>query len=1184
MSEVTPSSGVAETPAPPPISADTIGAAVYIREHRNADTLGARFRAQYNLGTFALGLGTSVAAGYTMLVDGGLALTDIPTGLAYGVSGNILIGSAAYTIGRVWEARRVQRAADRQAAVREGIGEPIDILPGGLRSNKKAAVLRWYGCDKAFTQPPTADETAQADTPPVQSLDPIATLTGLERVVALAKEAKLTHITMSARILELLPQEKKKAFGQRQILTPMATRRIEASDLLADKTALLCTTSEAEALLRELEKKAGAVTFARVAQLLQSNHPFQAYAERLIKDPQDTVARSGAGHLLRERIERATTGDDTMKARIRDEHNHTIGFTHVGTVNQVVGTTLRHQVTLPSIQGASLRFASGLQHTDLLEMTGFATVDKLLAELEKPRTTLSKPTIEHLAEVAAYLLLQNAKASGTARRGTGTQATERTFQERVADENQRTWLGYLRKHGRHNGHEPTIEYGKKGIPRLRRALGTLTLFATMVGAGGTIGYVLHSKILASDRALMQSYAVDNGYKNGELPVDQYAAFSNYVRHAGGIRAFADRTYGAIRNFDTTLVGASAPLIPQSLLMDLAPLASTDWIYEKESALRSYDNAYSDGANSAGIGDVYTNPNGIAWSLKPSPGADTTGYWVQSMQDFVNTDTGLIGLPSLTPPYQNFGVNFLESDPNKGYTDTARFLDLPSPEQLPTHAQYIEVTGTKLFDSQSESQLFIYEESTQQTVGHVGFALPVLDGDRVAAASAKLYALDGNKYIGAAQFQIAQLPNGTFYLLMDSSMLPYSGKAYVDISYWITPNSTKERAHATTPLAMDDGQGDHTSIPFAQGYSTADALQVWRQLTGNPHATKLPTAEEAASYIEWHRKYSFTPYADNHVPLSLDHPANANQGLAVIGTTATSMTSADCNIAMLMDVLSSQGRTADGGYVNSTTGYHNQSGDTVLRTGDAHAWLTSNTDKIIDATPIGSSPPATAGGEAFNPDANPGDVLVHDLKLALRALLASGLFAVAGYVAKRQAPHAKAEIAEIRASRAAAAAKKLLPIPDPESEGADDAAQEEQQNDKLNPLRRVHRAISILEWMGYGAEGGGKLVESQLPAHFQTAESRSLVDRYHGLPPTSKRKTRQRIAGLEGNGSLQLSRSTRKHVIALAGRHKRAQLMLKALFADAYAPESSSGSEQPARAALETAIASRLDELKTRTSI
>jgi hypothetical protein len=304
----------------------------------------------------------------------------------------------------------------------------------------------------------------------------------------------------------------------------------------------------------------------------------------------------------------------------------------------------------------------------------------------------------------------------------------------------------------------------------------------------------------------------------------------------------------------------------------------------------------------------------------------------------------------------------------------------------------------------------------------------------------------------------------------------------------------------------------------------DTLRIWRKLSGNPNATKLPTAEEAARMVHDKKGYSFTPYKDGHVLLALDEPASISEGLGKIGETAASLPDANCNVETTEVVLASRGQTADGGFVNPTTGYHNND-DNQLRTGESHMWMTSNTGKLIDGTPAGGGL-SQGEGQGFDPNMNPGKDLLHRLGKGAAGLALLSLAIEGGVLARRHGPRI---IENRQKGRAAAAAGGLLL--DPEKA-------------QSTEIEQLHDQLSIIQWM-HNAPAGSVLDESQLPAHFAHARQRALAERYNALPVMSAKQMRQRISQLEQSGHLALSGTTKRALVALSRRHKQAQAVLRA---------------------------------------
>jgi hypothetical protein len=1134
---------------------EALQAAREIESNRHGDTLGAFTRLRKNVGRNALLVSNSVSVATTLTANG-FNIVAVPTGLVYEAAAGVVVAGGAYFGARYTEKRRVRRTGAKEQSIREEVGEPVDILKTGRRN--KETVLRWYGYDEAFVAESQSKDSEETSIP-----SPATVIKGFETAVAFAKEAGIKEVAVSARLLDGVSEDKRDSFGkvvENDTLT--RRKRVQAKDLSADKQVLRCNIQTAETLIAEIKGEADADALLVVVDLLKGarpGHPFINYALDLVKNGRSDVAVREAKKVLRSTLEqKAGNGTSLVK--------HT---------NREGETTLSREYTFARLTGVDMdlvgitqsRSGTGREayykgRESLLKSLGFETVDALIQDTHDHRHTLAPNVVQERAEAAAWLLLHD-PAAVTAQylqsvqgESKGPRETQ-TFLQRVANEPPRSTLTVLRRKGKvPKGEEQTVEYRQARPGRIRRAVGTLVMVAATSGAAGGAGHGVHKGMNSLYISLMEDYAHAKGYK-GYLPLDQWDDFEQHLEDAPGLSAAGSRMYNDVSTFDHDISDAMAPSvlpwIPKGFAESLLPYADPDWLYQKQGALKDLNNAYSDSNKSLGVGDVNLNQNGAAWKLTAPEGINTKGYWAQNMASSVGSDTPY-GV--FTPPYREFGIAY---GPDEGRSMQAaynpnylRYVKLKDPDQIAANDPYIQVEGQKIFDSSSMGYV---DTPSDLGPGYADqaftFDIPVLLGSDVVAAKMERFVLKDNRPLGSQDFNVVQTPNGIFYMAIDSDKMPDSNEAesYVKITYWIDPHADTERpVHADVPLTM---QGeDFKSIPFTEGMSDEEALRVWRALSGDPKATELPTAEEAAEFVEGTKGYSRTPYQDNHIPLSEDEPSSDSEGFATIGVVAAENPDADCNGTATISVLASRGVTEDGGFVNPTTGYK-EDGDGILKTGEAHMWLTSDKipgkgakGNIIDGTPQDNSPEPPGEAQGFDPNMNPTEDMLRTIRRSAEGILALSLFAFGARAGARRVPR-MVEGTRERLANSAGAKLHPGPIIEPKltAEGIPEELTPEQKahNARIEAEeRRLHDLVSILQWMQHAPEGA-QLDDKALPRYFSGSYANNLANRYNALPPDmDAKRVRTLMRILEKDGDLQLSDDTKRSLTSFARSHVRHQ--------------------------------------------
>lgn len=1141
---VTPIEAVPRDPAVAPYS-EAVMAAQEIQHDPHGDVLGAFSRLRHNLGRNALLASNAVALAYDATLNS-VGVEMIPTGLAYETAGAAVIGGGLYGASRLWEKRQVNKADKLQTTVRDTLEQPVDVFKTGRRK----ALIRWYGCDKNFLPVPS-DDTKKPE------LDAASSANSLESVVKFAKDAKIPEVAVSAKVLELIPGADTDKFGKLVANDELTrTKRKQIVDLVADESVLRCDVAGAEALLAEIKAKTTHNALQHVVDLLRQvrpDHPFIAHAQKMISntDPknQDVLAQNGRS-ILRPRIEQTASNGTSLINHVDRLGNVSWGREY--TFARLRGDALE-RVGIAQMRGGTMREMTSYKgQADLLTSFGFESVEELLQDtIDRSRPApkdsneeradivpLAPNVIQERAEAAGWLLTQEPlTAQVKARPNTaavlpyGSKDMPQTLQDRIIAERPRSILRHMRRTGKNTDGDPTVHYENTKVRRIKRMVGAVALIGVTAAAGLGIGAAGDRFMGTNYNHLESEYAISQGYKDGKLPVEQYDSFWNWLKTAPGARADIYRAYEGAFDADSTIDDALIQYLPPQAY-NLRPYADPSWTYKKEQALKNLNNAYTDGSDKSGIGDVTTDKHGLAWQLTPANGASTAGYWPQAVQHYITTE-GVDGsdIYGFTPPYKKYEVNYAQSgnyEPVAHDPSDIRHLQLMDASQLPSTMPVIKVEGQKLYDSSFNSDMSVVPLPDPEDPGGVinrsGYALPVQLGGDIVAATANEYSLYDNKFIGSQKIDVVQLPNGSFYMLFDDQRRDRES-SYMNISYVVKPKAdTTLPVHAESPMVIPSHGYDQQDGPLNQIVTSEQALDIWRTLSGNPNATKLPTADEAVAAVQNGKTYSFTPYADGHVQLTLDRPKNDGEGLATIAKTEAALPSANCNMTTTVGLIASRGQLADGGFVNPAVGYHND-GDNQLLTGEAHMWLVGNKGQTIDGTPGGGAPDTNGKGEGFDPNMNPVDEVMDNLKKGVGGLVLAGLLVGLARGGRRYGP---AAVNKYNAHLDAVATGKLHP-----GEDADQAETD-----------RLHDIVSIIQWMNFAPEGA-KLNENKMPGYFESARSQQLARRYAALPTVTAKQMRNQIAELEQTGRLTISEETKRAMISFARRHKRAQAARRA---------------------------------------
>jgi hypothetical protein len=223
---------------------------------------------------------------------------------------------------------------------------------------------------------------------------------------------------------------------------------------------------------------------------------------------------------------------------------------------------------------------------------------------------------------------------------------------------------------------------------------------------------------------------------------------------------------------------------------------------------------------------------------------------------------------------------------------------------------------------------------------------------------------------------------------------HASKGYLDIQYWVDPAATSDlKVRAEHPMsAQTVGE---VSQPLATILSQHDVAAI-RQSLG---VKDNQDAKSVSGAIAAGRDYSFTPYGDSDAVSNVNVYGSSSEAsistkeiLRLVGQYAANMDKANCNVAGLIEILSTRG--VDGKrFLNAINGFH-ENGDGVLSQVESHAWVVASDGKFIDATPGGGTiPPAEPYKESPKQG---GDDSLGEIVRTTVALVALGMGAYAGY--------------------------------------------------------------------------------------------------------------------------------------------------------------------------------------------
>ncbi len=924
-----------------------------IRQGDPLDIFARRLRGTSALGTRAVTMAGLPSASLELLSHAeDFGAQTFLIGGSVVVATGAVVSTVAYGLGRLRQGSRADRADAAQEAVRDTLGEPVDVIRGnggGMRKSKKLT-LRWAGADTAYADGPVRNLPGRFD-----------------KVVAFAEEHGIREVVASTRLLTAVKTDISGEYADKQTTTQdllKAKKGIPISDAKADETLLQLTTAEARQLAERLKAEGMASKTEIIAEwLLQLNsgHPLAAaYKDWLSRGKPDEL-KPGMIEIIRSGLDRHFNGDrrgnPSIKVRVTDGGT-TIAHQKVAVDSDAtVGSSGVH-----SISSGRAISEQGVKHASVSIMSfesivgGDLDTDFIPDLLEREGEKLGSHETWQL-ELALYHLLRNEKDEPTAqlrqtdaRGASGSGKIPETLYARLINEPPRTFpRTWLPERGKINKEDQTIGYNRLFLRNAGKK-GAAMVAAIVVGAGigGTWGAVWDTYGAAE---VLCHPSEHWGLNKPLTSAEQAHCHSLSVKLYDKLGGVAEGVARANDNLENALLlqayhmGIVDPQNDSWLMKGV----NQKWMSEKIADFEQRYNLY--GGASSTMGDVHLDPkNPAIWGLSPVNGASTNGYWIENVQDriFVDSASGDI------PPFKQLGITF----------ETSRDAIVPMGTSVPPEAQSqveavrelnnlpnaVEAQGRQLIivngrqalaSKNSNSVLYGLPDGPQTSFQD--FSLPVLQGGDIVAANITLNDLTNNKVIKALPSKIYQRTDGTFHLLV-SNQIP-SNQGYLAIQYTLDPHATNALpVHAERPMEMQ--RYASTSVPL-NTLPTQDVAKI-RQEIGVPTNA---TASQVAAAIANTRSYSYTPYADAKPQklIAADDSLAIGPILGAIGENAAEMDSADCNVANFTEVLATKGVGGDDNFLNLADGFHND-GDKVLSQSESHQFVVGKNAQIIDATP------------------------------------------------------------------------------------------------------------------------------------------------------------------------------------------------------------------------------------------
>jgi hypothetical protein len=956
-----------------------------ISKHDTFDVYAKRLR-----GTSALGTRAVAGAGVTSL---GLGI--FTEGFAYGgielavpgattlVAGTAVAG-AVYTRQRLTEKRRAQKTEAAQQTVRDAVSEPIDIIR--QKDRKDSLILRWYGGDEQYG--------GQADPDMPKRLKAVADF---------AKQYGITELVIAANAVTA-PSDSKEP--QTPPGTPTTTRQLfleakglRIDDAAADTALVRLTPAEAQARVGEGHASAlirpSEFLAKRIAETNSNSQLEQTYT-MWQQNGEPAVLKTKMGAILRASLERHFTSN-TLGEGIAI-NGRRFG-TDVTVTVQPTGISVRNtpRVRLPDGDHNTVEF---IPFTRLTGKNMETFVSDLLPQKDKDGKDIPLRPIESRElwkhELALYHVIKNtADEPAAAVQGRTNAVRTSTLYSRMTAERPRTspvWPG-LRARGKVDKTNQTITYER----RFWRETGKKALALGMAAvAGAGLGYGWTDRSLAytgdyasrpSEEYICKNVAGEIDSKKSldwEPPTEADKALCE-AWHIP-LDAFAAKTnteFFKVNNaWENILLEKAYQLgmLDKDTISHLSSSVSQEFAERKKRDLEQRYNLY--GESSSIVGDVKQDgSNPTIWSLTPSNGASTRGYWPANVQDHILLDP-TPNMGATLPPYNQLEMK-LDDTPDRMGNGSAAYV-VPKEARIPAYEEsYVErvrvltvaekidmardpralvqVHG-ELLPIQSDTLYFGSGPDSRKT--YDAFSLPVIKGGDIIGANITAYDLATDKLKGALSAKILQRDDGTFRLITN---IKQDG-VYLKINYWIDPKATTAQPlQAIEPMtANQEGEYEELLDELLRPQDVASILKALR-LPADANAAQIADAIIAS------RSYSFTPYTDNPPSKLLstktgpETTRSTRELLVGIAKYAENMDSANCNVSFMLGTIASRGRDGKD-FINGVTGFNND-GDNILSKVESHQWGVTSSHTYIDDTPIdGNSNPAVA--QTSNSPVNP----------------------------------------------------------------------------------------------------------------------------------------------------------------------------------------------------------------------
>lgn len=1099
-----------------PLEPVVVDALQTIAAHDTMDVYGRRLRGTSMLATRGITMAGLPAVGIGLISE---SITFGPqTFLIGGTTATIAgttIAGLMYTGQRLTEKSRALGAEQAEAVIRNHLAEPVDVIRDKHRGH--ALSVRWYGADERYGN---SEDAGLVDR--------------FAKIVDFAEAYEVAEVVVPASLFargdeaSLQDRYKDKLTTTRDFF--VQKKGIPIEDRSADETLAQLTPGEARELATELQAVAQVSKTDVIATWLMNirpEHPLAAAYTEWQRLGQPAELRPRLARIMQSSLDRHFSSIDLtpgLKLAVTDEQGHTIGHTRLR-----VGTSVTVSPQGITRLSTAQTQAHGEQPThisrdDFSAILG-CSVDEFIDQLLERKGGQLLPHEQWKLELALYHLLQKpdnhpATAGRVRTRTVQAEVETDTLYERMLQEKPRTsavWPS-VRRRGDVPKDEQTIKYNRLFWRNAGKKVGAFVL-ATAIGGAAGVGWGMAwgqdemRDITCQPPAPKEASQLVTPDTSTPEEIAEYCD-SNLATFYDILGTAAQHVYDGNATYEDLLLIKAYELgilTPDSLDFFKSSVNKA-WVNERARDISERHNLYGGGETQ--VGDVQLGSNPALWSLKPMNGAQTTGYWPMNVQSHITVESTEQLADDSLPPLADASVAFDNPSLRKKLVplgtpitteqqeevEFIRVLSVPrSPSDL--NKPLISVSGRQIPQG---SELALFDLSTDYNWQRT-FALPVIQGGDIVAAKVVIRSLSDDKVMETPPVTFYQRADGTFAFRIPQSNDDYAAKGYLDIQYWVEPGANTDLpVRAEHPMtAQTVGE---TSQPLTALLTPQDVAAM-RQTLG---LSDGQNAEAVGGAIASTRAYSFTPYGDSRgagdvsVFKNPTAPLPTREILRLVGEYAAHMDKANCNVAELIEILSTRGVDGER-FLNAINGFH-EDGDGVLSQAESHAWVVASDGKFIDATPGGGViPPAEPYKES--PKHGSDDSLGEIVRTTV-ALAALGMGTYTGY---RFGP---GTLAGIRRRRRESAAEWF--------------------NDDT-----VDGDVRLLGHLLY-SRPGTHIDDSDLPASVTQGPARDGAARLRAVPGIGSRAIGELVAERRADGVLKLSAESERRLRTVVAKAQRAR--------------------------------------------